>query len=101
MKIQILSSAYNDLKQGRLFYESQAENLGDYFFDTLFSDIDSLLLHGGVHQKIFGYYRMLSSRFPYAIYYKLDENHNITIWRVLDCRQNPEGIEKKLTNKTA
>ena len=43
MKIRILTSAYNDLKRGRLFYENQAENLGDYYFDTLFSDIDSLM----------------------------------------------------------
>jgi len=52
MKIRILSSAYNDLKAGRKFYEKQGEGLGEYFFDSLFSDIDSLMLYGGIHRKL-------------------------------------------------
>ncbi len=43
MKIKILPSALDDLSNGRLFYERQGENLGEYFFDSLFSDIDSLI----------------------------------------------------------
>jgi hypothetical protein len=45
MKIRLLSSAVEDLYEGRLFYEKQGEGLGEYFFDSLFSDIDSLTLH--------------------------------------------------------
>jgi len=80
------------------FYEEQTENLGDYFFDSLFSDIDSLILYAGIHQEFFGYYRLLSHRFPYAVYYKI-ENDRIIIWRVLDCRQKPEETEKQLVDK--
>ena len=32
---------------------------------------------------------MLSKRFPYAIFYKIEENE-IKIYRVLDCRQEPQ-----------
>jgi hypothetical protein len=53
MKIKVLSSAIEDLYEGRLFYEKQGEGLGDYFFDSLFSDIDSLVLYGGIHIKVF------------------------------------------------
>lgn len=67
MKIKLLSSASEDLYNGRLFYEKQGEGLGEYFYDSLFSDIDSLTLHGGIHPTFFGYHRMLSKRFPYAI----------------------------------
>ncbi len=79
MKIRLLSSALDDLSKGRLFYEKQGEGLGEYFFDSLFSDIDSLALYGGIHQKYFGYHRMLSKRFPYAIYYKLEEESVVVI----------------------
>ena len=96
MKIQLLTSAYNDLLAGRLFYEKQAEKLGEYFFDSLFSDVDSLILYGGIHSKVWGYHRMLSHRFPFAIYYKLDKDSNIVVWRILDCRQNPEKIKNQL-----
>ncbi len=96
MKIQILSSAVDDLTKGRLFYEKQAEGVGQYFFDSLFSDIDSLTLYAGIHPKYFGYYRMLTKRFPYAVYYKIEENSTVSVWRILDIRSNPEKIEKSL-----
>lgn len=67
MKIKILPSAIEDLHAGRLFYERQGEELGEYFFDTLFSNIDSLLLFPEKHSQIPGYHRLLSKRFPYAI----------------------------------
>jgi len=60
MKIKLLSSAMEDLYEGRLFYERQGEGLGECFFDSLFSDIDSLTLYGGIHPKVFGYHRLLS-----------------------------------------
>ena len=49
MKIKILNSANHDLIDGYWFYEKQAEGLGAYFLDTLFSDIDSLKIYAGVH----------------------------------------------------
>ena len=96
MKIRILSSALTDLEKGRDFYGRQGENLGDYFLDSLFSDIDSLTLHAGVHQKVFGYYRMLSKRFPYAVYYGI-EHDVILVLRVLDLRQEPQKTRQSLT----
>ena len=64
MTIRILPSAAEDLYAGRLFYEGQGTGLGEYFFDSLFSDIDSLVLYAGVHMKVFGYHRLLAKRFP-------------------------------------
>jgi hypothetical protein len=52
MKLRILTSALNDLADGRAFYESQGAGLGDYFFDSVFADIDALALYGGIHPKV-------------------------------------------------
>jgi len=42
---------------------------------------------------------MLSRRFPYAIYYRaVDEE--VQIWRVLDCRRDPDWIRKQLRSKS-
>lgn len=95
MKIKILSSAIEDLHAGRLFYEFQSEGVGDYFFDSLFSDIDSLVLYSGVHPQVYGFYRLLSKRFPYAVYYKI-EGDVVRVFRVLDLRRNPERIRQSL-----
>ncbi len=96
MKVKILESATEDLVKGYDFYENLNKGLGNYFLDTLFSDIDSLQLYGGIHQKYFGYRRMLSKRFPFAIYYKVAED-TVIVYAILDCRQNPETIKKKLS----
>jgi plasmid stabilization system protein ParE len=96
MKIRILSSAMSDLMEGRQFYEKQGEGLGEYFFDSLFSDIDSLTLYAGIHPLFYGYHRMLSKRFPYAVYYKLKKKSVVTVWRVLDLRRDPKRIRGSL-----
>ncbi|WP_022665350.1 hypothetical protein [Desulfospira joergensenii] len=96
MKIEILSSAMSDLAEGRQFYEEQSEGLGEYFFDSLFSDIDSLTLYAGIHPIFYGYHRMLSKRFPYAVYYKLREKSVAIVWRVLDLRHDPKRIREAL-----
>ena len=53
MKIRILESASEDLVEGWRFYQRQEEGLGDYFLDSLFSDIDSLQLYAGIHSVNF------------------------------------------------
>jgi hypothetical protein len=74
MKVKVLPSAECDLDQGYDFYEKQAEGVGAYFLDSLYSDIDSLIISGGMHSIFFGkYHRMLSKRFPFA-------NGNETAW---------------------
>jgi hypothetical protein len=96
MKVRILSSAFNDLASGRAFYEDQGAGLGDYFYDSVFSDIDSLVLYGGIHSKISGCHRLLTRRFPYAVYYKMDEDGGVIVFRVLDCRQDPTKTIREL-----
>jgi plasmid stabilization system protein ParE len=96
MKIRLLTSAFNDLADGRDFYEQQAAGLGSYFLDTLFSDIDSLVLYAGIHRKVFRLHRLLSKRFPYAIYYQLETDDTVVVCRVLDCRQHPGKIRAAL-----
>ena len=54
MRIEILDDAKDDLAEGFNFYESQSLGLGSYFLDSLFADIDSLLLYAGVHRVIHG-----------------------------------------------
>ena len=84
-----------DIQSGQRFYERQQEGLVAYFLDSLFSDIDALLLYAGMLQQFFGYYRALSKRFPYAIYYQISEQ-TVYVWRVLDCRQKPSRISTAL-----
>ncbi len=95
MKVRVLRPALNDLAAARRFYDRQQQGIGNYFFDSLFADIDSLTLYAGIHRMEFGFHRMLASRFPYAIYYRLIESKAL-VFRVLDCRCDPKWIRKAL-----
>ncbi|HHJ38225.1 MAG: hypothetical protein AXA67_00975 [Methylothermaceae bacteria B42] len=96
MRIKLSSTAEQQLLSGYHFYEGQSEGLGDYFLNSLMADIDSLQIYAGVHAIHFGkYHRLLAKRFPYSIYYRI-ENGNVLVFAVLDNRRNPEWIKDQL-----
>jgi len=96
MRIELLDEAEQDLVDGFAFYEGKSEGLGGYFLDSLFADIESLRIRAGVHALTFGYRRLLAKRFPFAIYYRVD-NDVMRIYAVLDCRRDPAWIRHRLT----
>ena len=96
MKIKILKSAKKDLKDGYDFYERQQTGIGAYFLESLFADIESLKLFAGIHSIHFDHYhRLLSKRFPFAIYYKIVVSE-IKIYAVVDCRKDPAWVRENL-----
>jgi hypothetical protein len=96
VKIRILASAARDLTDGYSFYEKQGAGLGRYFLDSLYSDIDSLIVNAGIHPRHFDrYHRLLSKRFPFAVYYRVEDEAAL-VYAVLDCRKNPAWIREKL-----
>ena len=96
MRLRILDSALEDLDRGRIFYERQGEGLGAYYLDSLFAEIDSLVLYAGIHRKVFGFHRLIARRFPFGVYYRLEDDGVVIVWRVLDLRQSPSRIRKAL-----
>lgn len=54
MRVEVLDEAEGDLVDGLRFYERQSPGLGAYFLDSLYSDIDTLRLFGGIHPIRFG-----------------------------------------------
>ncbi len=95
MIVHIASDAEDDLAEGYWFYERQSIGLGDYFRSCLISDIESLAYYGGVHETEFNYYRSLSKRFPFTIYYRVDVDL-VTVVAVLDARRSPQWIRRRL-----
>ena len=97
-RLVILPAAEDDLDAGHQSYEAQEEGLGPYFAGTLASDIEALLVHGGVHRKLHGFHRSLSKRFPFAIFYRL-ETDTVFIYAVLDCRRDPDELRALLRGR--
>lgn len=51
MRLRVLPSAIGDLRAGGSFYSEHGGEVGDYFLDSLFADIDSLTVYAGVHMR--------------------------------------------------
>lgn len=98
MRIEILDEAKDDLIAGFRFYEDQSPGLGSYFLDSLFSDIDSLLLYAGIHRVIHDSHRCFAGRFPYAIYYRIEAGV-VRVRAVVDCRRSSKWIRRCLKNR--
>ncbi len=95
MKIRILPPARFDLISGYWFYEERETGLGDHFIESIVADIDSLIIFAGIHAVHLGNHRMIASRFPYSIFYKVDETE-VRIHAILDNRRDPEWISGRL-----
>lgn len=97
--VRITLSAEQDLIDGFWFYEYQDTGLGQYFLDSVFSDIDALSLYAGMHPKpLAGFHRSLCQRFPFAVYYDFD-GKTAVVAGVLDCRRNPKSIKSALSQR--
>jgi len=98
-RVNLLREAVLDLRAGKTFYESAESGLGNYFLSSLYSDLESL---GGSHPIRFGYHRMLSRRFPYAIYYSADKaKDRLNVVAVLDMRRDPKKLMRILSSRPA
>ena len=101
MKISVvatLEEAAKDLDAGKAFYDFNEEGIGLYFIDSLLSDIESLRILAGIHRKKYGFYRMLSKRFPFALYYDIDGNI-ARVAAILEMRRDPAWIRKELQRR--
>jgi len=66
--VLILEEAMVDLEDGKCFYDKKESGVGDYFWDNLLADLESLAIYAWIHSKRFSFQLMLAERFPYAIY---------------------------------
>jgi hypothetical protein len=98
MTVVVFEDAAADLEAGRRFYESRESGVGDYFEESLLSDLDSLVLYAGVHSRHFGFHRLLSKRFPFGIYYEV-EGGTAYVYAILDMRQDPLGLRSTLQSR--
>ncbi len=97
-EVFVLEEAVADLNEGKAFYDQIEVGVGSYFWDSLVSEIESLVLYAGIHPKQFGVFKMLSKRFPYAIYYEISDDHAYVI-AVLPMRRDPVWIASKMKRK--
>ena len=96
MNVHVLDPAKDDLAEGYWFYESREKGLGHYFLDTIYDEIDRLGSTAGIHPMYEPpYFQMLSDRFPFTIYYRV-EDADVFIEAIVDQRRDPQWISDRL-----
>lgn len=81
--VVVLKEVADDLNDGKTFYDQREAGVGDYFWDSLLADLESLIIYAGIHNKEHGLYRMLAKRFPYAVYYEIADDvayGGVSLW---------------------
>jgi hypothetical protein len=97
-EVVILREVADDLNDAKAFYDQREPGVGDYFWDSLLADIESLMIYAGIHIRKHGLYRMLAKRFPYAIYYEIADGIAYVV-AVLPMRRHPAWIKGKLEGR--
>ena len=95
MRAELRDEARADLVDGAWFYGRQARGLDDHFVERRREDLRTLETTSGIHEKYRGFYRKLSKRFPFAIYY-LVTGDTIDVVAILDRRSNPKATNTRL-----
>jgi hypothetical protein len=93
--LSLTNLSQEDIYSSQKFYEKQSPNLGIYFYDSIIVDLYALKFYAGIHQKYFGFYRMITKRFPYTIYYDIEDDL-VIVHAVLHTRRDLSFIEDRL-----
>jgi|SRR5680860_34220 hypothetical protein len=93
--VRLTDEALADIDSATQFYEKLVAGLGQYFFDSIITDLEALEFFGGIHQQKLGYYCCPSKRFPFLIYYDFSEEE-VSVVAILDTRANPDKARRRL-----
>jgi len=87
-RLVIRPRAEADLREARNWYESQRSGLGAEFLGEIDTTIQTLVRDPQRHPIYYrGFYRVLARRFPYKVFYRLEDDR-IILFRILHARRD-------------
>jgi plasmid stabilization system protein ParE len=99
--VQVRPDVEEDALAGYAWYEAKAEGLGEEFLAALYAGIQNIQSNPRMYRNVYGSFRRsLLRRFPYALYFVIDdETHSIIIVGLFHCARDPEHVAKTLGNR--
>ncbi len=100
-KIKLLPIVRTDLRKAKKWYNKKKEGLGDEFKIEVDKEIEYIGTYPEHYQRKYKELRQsLVQRFPYAIFYQVEEEHKmIVIFGVLHTSRNPEMARNRIKKK--
>ena len=97
--LRFLPEVEEDLFSGYAWYEDKAHGLGEEFLRIFYASANNISRNALLYKKVYGdFRRLLLRRFPYAIYFRIDENE-IIVFGLFHCARDPRTIKVKLSGR--
>ncbi len=97
--IRFRAEVKDDALRAYRWYEDKSIGLGEEFLRIFYANARELVRNPLIYRKIYkNFRRRLLRRFPYAIYF-LIENHTIIVFGLFHTARNPRRIEKILNER--
>ena len=91
MKFSYTDRAKDDIEIAILWYEKQKKGLGFEFFDCIKESEQRIKNQPKMYAVSYSFYRAcVIKKFPFSIYYTIENEEEIVVHSVFDNRQNPK-----------
>jgi len=96
--IKLLPIVHTDLQEAKAWYNEHRETLGEALKKEVNKEIDYIGQHPEHYQRKYKELRQsLVTRFPYAIFYLVEEKkRQVIVFGLLHTSRNPETIRKRI-----
>ena len=97
--LRFLPEVEEDVINGYLWYEDKSRGLGEDFLRMFYASSNELMGNPLLYQKVhYDFRRRLLRRFPYAIYFTV-ENELVIVFGLFHCARNPQLVLTKLQDR--
>lgn len=97
--LRFLPEVEEDLISGYVWYESKSRGLGEDFLRMFYAYANEIVWNPLRFPKVYkDFRRRLLRRFPYAIYFEI-ENDQIIVFGLFHCARNPQTINAELKKR--
>lgn len=98
-RVQLKLSAVEDLAEAYSWYETQRVGLGDQFLNAVAQCLDGIERHPRGNAVVMkDVRRALLKRFPYSVFYRLDENE-IIVRAIFHHSRHPARWKRRLRHE--
>lgn len=99
--LRFLPEVQGDAIDGYAWYEDKAQGLGEDFLRVFYACAAEIPRNPLLHTKVHGdFRRRLMRRFPYAIYFRI-EQAAVIVFGLFHCARNPKAIQRTLRGRDA
>ncbi len=89
----------DDAANGYVWYEDKAKGLGEEFLRVLYASAGDILHNPLLYRQIYkDFRRYLLRRFPYAIYFRIEEQR-VIVFGLFHCARSPVVVKKELRDR--